>query len=60
MRTYALQLLGDVELARTLGERARNHIAKHHSPGRFSVQFRRAIAEAGKKHERKNRTTAGR
>jgi glycosyltransferase involved in cell wall biosynthesis len=55
MRAHAERLLGDVELARTLGENARRYIARHFGPDRFRVEFGKAIQDAKKKYGRVRR-----
>lgn len=53
MRGYAERLLGDVELARTLGANGRAYIARHFSVDRFRVEFSKALQEARKKWTRR-------
>ena len=58
MRSHAVRLLADVELARSLGDNARRFIARNFSPDRFRVEFAKAIQDARKKYTRQRRVRA--
>jgi glycosyltransferase involved in cell wall biosynthesis len=62
MRAHARTLLDDPGLARTLGDNAREYVARHFGPDRFRVEFTRALQEARKKWGRRAgvREVAGR
>lgn len=52
LRRYAEQLLADPELARRMGEAAREAVAHHYTPSRFRVGMENAIATARRKFAR--------
>ena len=55
MRIYAERLLADPVLAHEMGTSARRRVGMHFGPGRFKVEFTRALAEAKQKWVRRRR-----